>query len=120
MTPPLVVPDPGATYRDAAGAVRPRARRVTLQPETALHCPHRHALRAPVHALRESIQPCRAWDRQGQACSALLYVVRDFTHRDGQTFALVAPITADEVHRLRHLTEAARLRYLGVTLEAIG
>lgn len=104
------------TYRDEAGDVRMRARRVVLEPFPRLTCSRGHAMRGLSLSLRESTACCHASLHGGRRCGEWFYVVSDWVTQQGHPHSLVVSVTADEIQRMRHFSIEQRLAYLGVAL----
>lgn len=102
------------TYRDEAGDVRMRTRRIVMEPWPRLTCSRGHALRGLSLSLRESTACCHATMNGGRRCREWFYVVSDWVQQGGKPHSLVVSVTADEILRMRHLSMEQRLGYLRV------
>lgn len=109
---------PESRYRDAAGDERLVARAMWLQSAPELVCPAGHRQPMTDLSLHEFTLQCRYYPHSGQQgarCGRCVYVITDWKGADGSSFNLVVEVTSDEVRRMRRLTMAQKLAYLGLT-----
>lgn len=105
---------PPTIYRDGQGDERLLGRRPALHLDGHMYCPAAHRIKDVRIGLEEDTWRCTHEER-GQRCNVLLYVLCNFTARDGTELLWAVEVTYDEIRRMRRMTIAEKLLYLEVT-----